>query len=127
MDRRLTPLLCHSVTIASSTKLENEQSRPAIIMQTIHALLEEQFKRAFFKAFSRDDIAPEITQSTQPQFGHYQCNNALKLGKEWKTNPREVAQQIIDVLEHHLEDGQLMIAHLEIAGPGFVNITLAPS
>jgi len=63
-------------------------------------------------------LRPEITQSTQPQFGHYQCNNALKLGQILKSNPRQVAQEIIAQIEDPI------IRKLEIAGPGFINITL---
>jgi len=68
-------------------------------------------------------VAPEITQSTQTQFGHYQCNNALKLGKELKKNPREIAQAIVDRWKQ-LPDFSKMIDKLEIAGPGFINIFL---
>lgn len=66
-------------------------------------------------------VQPEITISTQPQFGHYQCNNALKLAKELKKNPREVAQAIVTAWEKL--DGD-MITKFEIAGPGFINIFL---
>lgn len=82
--------------------------------------LEERTKKALHVAFGRDDILPEITPSTQPQFGDYQCNNALKLGKELKINPREAAQKIID----HFD--RFGISKIEIAGPGFLNITLDP-
>jgi arginyl-tRNA synthetase len=66
-------------------------------------------------------VQPEITISTQPQFGHYQCNNALKLAKELKKSPREVAQSIVAGWE---KLGASMISKFEIAGPGFINIFL---
>lgn len=69
---------------------------------------------------------PEVTISTQSQFGHYQCNNALKMGKELKKNPREVAQQIKTGWEK-LPEFSTMIEKLEIAGPGFINIFLKNS
>lgn len=67
------------------------------------------------------DGAPkaDITQSTHEQFGHYQCNSAMKVAKELKTNPRKIAEQIVEKWQH---DG--LIEKLEIAGPGFINITL---
>jgi arginyl-tRNA synthetase len=83
--------------------------------------LEEKAKEALVRAFQRTDVAAEITQSTQPQYGDYQCNNALKLAKELKATPREVAQKLV---EHWDCAG---IAKLDIAGPGFINITLDPS
>ncbi len=69
-------------------------------------------------------VHPEVTISTQPQFGHYQCNNALKLAKELKKTPREVAQSMVAAWEK-LPIFGTMIAKLEIAGPGFINIFLS--
>jgi arginyl-tRNA synthetase len=67
-----------------------------------------------------DDCSPMLALSGKPQFGDYQANGAMGAAKRMKTNPRELAQQIID----HLDlDG--IAEKLEIAGPGFINITLA--
>jgi arginyl-tRNA synthetase len=63
-------------------------------------------------------LIPEIVHTT-PQFGHYQCNNALKLAKALKQNPREVAQRVVAAF-----DQSNLIGKLEIAGPGFINITI---
>jgi len=95
-------------------------------MENLHVLLEEKASSAIAKAFtdlSKEDTKAEIAPCLQEQFGHYQCNNALKLAKKLKKNPREVAQQIVTNfdLDH---DGKKMIEKLEIAGPGFINITL---
>lgn len=84
-------------------------------------LLQRQAKLALELAFEKQ-LEPEITPSTQPQFGHYQCNNALKLGKELKVNPREVAERLIAAWKAPTS----MIAKMEIAGPGFINIFLHP-
>lgn len=67
------------------------------------------------------DTIPEITQSTQPQFGHYQCNSSMRLAKKLKKNPREVAQAIVMQMNQH---NSPMIDKVEIAGPGFINIWL---
>ncbi|MCB1107616.1 MAG: arginine--tRNA ligase [Chlamydiia bacterium] len=75
-------------------------------------IIKELFPEGIFEA--------DVTQSTQPQFGHYQCNSAMKLAKALKTNPRKVAEEIAQKWE---KDG--MIEKLEIAGPGFINITLS--
>lgn len=92
------------------------------IAQRLFVKIEEALEKAFGAVLSEQKqlLIPELTQSTQPQFGHYQCNNALKLAKELKQNPRTVAQAIIAELP---SDG--MIRKLEIAGPGFINITLS--
>jgi arginyl-tRNA synthetase len=88
-------------------------------MKNLIQVLGEQAQKAL-KTATGQDVSPEITLSTRPQFGHYQCNNALKLAKELKLNPRQVAQKIIDAW--HADAS--MIAKFEIAGPGFINIFL---
>ncbi len=90
-------------------------------MDTLIHILQSQAQKAL-KLVVGQDVQPEITPSTQPQFGHYQCNNALKLAKELKKNPREVAQKIIDAWS----PDPAMISQMEIAGPGFINIFLTP-
>lgn len=64
----------------------------------------------------------ELTPATQPQFGHYQCNNALKLAKALKKNPRDVASALLTRLVPHE-----MLEKVEVAGPGFLNLTLKNS
>jgi len=50
-----------------------------------------------------------------------QINGALSLAKQLGTNPRELAQRILD---SGALDG--VATELEVAGPGFVNVTFAP-
>jgi arginyl-tRNA synthetase len=91
-------------------------------MQTIAQRLEDVFYSAFIAAFGSGAQRAELTQATQEKFGHYQCNSALKLAKDLSKNPREVASTIIDAV-----DADELIEKLEIAGPGFINITLKAS
>lgn len=84
--------------------------------------LKKIFREAAFRLYDRDcDI--EITQSTKPQFGHYQCNSPLKLGKELGENPRKVAEGFLQ----HFDDVEGIVEKLEVAGPGFINIFLKPN
>ena len=94
------------------------------VITLLSALIGNAIRGTFLQELSAESelLIPEVVQSTQPQFGHYQCNNALKLGKILKKNPREVAEQIIA----HCDKSSI-IERLEIAGPGFINITLFPS
>lgn len=69
--------------------------------------------------------------STQPQltrpeekFGDFACNVALQLAKELKEQPRKVAEQLKSYLEAN-NDGS--ISKIEVAGPGFLNISVADS
>jgi arginyl-tRNA synthetase len=58
--------------------------------------------------------------STRPDFGDFQCNAALALARELGRPPRELAGDIAGLLRQ-----QPMFASVEVAGPGFVNLTLA--
>jgi arginyl-tRNA synthetase len=94
-------------------------------MENILTFLKAQVGDALHRAFDKEVqdselLEPEIVQSTQARFGHYQCNNPLKLAKALKKNPREVAAAIVAALDG--EKG--IVEQLEIAGPGFINITL---
>ncbi|MFT3991329.1 MAG: arginine--tRNA ligase [Luteolibacter sp.] len=62
-----------------------------------------------------------VTAAADLRFGDYQSNAAMVLAKQRKTNPRALAQQIIDALD--LEG----LATSEIAGPGFLNFRILPS
>ena len=55
------------------------------------------------------------------QFGDYATNVALQLAKAVGKNPREIATEVADTLR---ETGDY--AKVEVAGPGFINITLEP-
>ncbi len=94
-------------------------------MDSIQTTLTHLFHKAFISAFPQltgDAIEIDVAQSKQEKFGHYQCNTAMRLAKPLQMNPREIAQQAVD----HAEKGN-MIETLEIAGPGFINITLSPA
>jgi arginyl-tRNA synthetase len=101
-------------------------------MRTILLELVEKAHSAISAAFSSAVEDPklleaEVTPSTQEQFGHYQCNSALKLAKVMRVSPRVAAEKIVAHFEKKAADGSTMISTLEIAGPGFINITLDPS
>lgn len=53
--------------------------------------------------------------------GDWASTVALRSAKEAKRSPREIAQIIVD----HLPESN-MIAKVDIAGPGFINLTLSP-
>lgn len=98
-------------------------------MQNLITLLKEMASEAIQKAFgsalSEELSQAEVAQSTQAQFGHYQCNNALKIAKALQKSPREVAETIVSHFTTIDAEGEAIIGKLEIAGPGFINITLS--
>jgi len=78
-------------------------------------------KAAFEKAFPEEDFsAVRVVPVTDPKFGDYQCNDALKIAKKLHMNPREVAAKVVAALE-----GEPVFEKIEVAGPGFLNLTVA--
>lgn len=91
-------------------------------MTTLLSQLTERFNQAIQTAFPEvSGHSAEVTQTTRDDFGHYQCNSAMKLTKIAGRPPREIAGAIVD----RLERGS-MIEKIEVAGPGFINVTLSP-
>ena len=62
-----------------------------------------------------------LQAASRPEFGDYQANGVMAAAKRADKNPREVAQAVIDVIDL---DG--IASNLAVAGPGFINVTLAP-
>lgn len=97
-------------------------------MKNISELLTNYFTAAYYTGFPENAGHPvviDVVQSTQDKFGHYQFNSAMRLSKELKLPPRQIAEKIMQHVERTLPDNTPFIAGLEIAGPGFVNITLS--
>ncbi len=67
------------------------------------------------------DIRPEVTYADS-HFGDFQTNVAMKLAKQLKSNPRDIAKPIVDEL-----NSVDSIKSVEVAGPGFINVTLLDS
>jgi arginyl-tRNA synthetase len=92
-------------------------------METEFVALQKALSRAIERAFgSQIDATADVAVCSQEQFGHYQCNSPLRLSKQLKLNPRQVAQKIIDALD---PEAASALSKVEIAGPGFINLTLA--
>ena len=71
------------------------------------------------KALGIDDVPAEFERPKHEGQGDRAANVAMRLAKKLKSNPREVAQKIIDGLKSDV------IEKAEIAGPGFVNVFLS--
>lgn len=87
----------------------------------IKQLLVDKTKAAFVKVGLPDSTNTGVTQSTKVEFGDYQINGAMAAAKLLKTNPRALAEQLLGALD--LTD---IASKVEIAGPGFINVTLKP-
>ncbi|TCO47615.1 arginyl-tRNA synthetase [Kribbella antiqua] len=92
-------------------------------MSAVLPVLATRFSAAAVAAFGSPygELDPELRAATKPEFGHYQSNLALRIANTLGRPPREVAVRLVDALS--LDD----LCDLQIAGPGFINLTLLPS
>ena len=80
-------------------------------------LVREAVRAAFPEA---GEVDIELDRPKNPEHGDLTTNVALQLAKRVGRKPREAAEAIVAALGRHAE-----IARAEIAGPGFINLTLA--
>ncbi len=90
-------------------------------MSTIRDHVEELVIE-IFEGLNLDTEFGKVVKSKRPDLCQFQCNGALAVAKKAKKNPREIAQAIVDKLV--LSE---TITSAEIAGPGFINITVTDS
>ncbi len=86
---------------------------------SIKTLLNSRFKTAMQSLEIPSECSPLLNQSNKPEFGDYQANGAMGAAKQLKTNPRELAHKILEQV-----DLEGIAEKTDIAGPGFINITL---
>src|SRR5690349_11103546 len=60
-----------------------------------------------------------VQVSNRPDLSQFQCNGALAAARQYNTNPRQIAQAVIDKLTT-LD----LFQHVMSAGAGFINLTL---
>jgi arginyl-tRNA synthetase len=90
-------------------------------LELLEATIKEAISRAI-QANSLSGAVPDSIKLERPKersHGDYATSIALQISKPMGKNPREVAQVILDQLT-----GIESINKVEIAGPGFINITL---
>lgn len=84
--------------------------------------LQEQLTRIVAEAFSAsgyDAQYGKAERTNRPDLGHFQCNGALAAAKQYKMNPRQLAQQIVEILGNNP-----IFRDVSLAGPGFINLSL---
>jgi arginyl-tRNA synthetase len=88
--------------------------------QTLIELIDSRVCNALAAAGCEN--APAVIQPAgRPEFGDYQANGVMGAAKARKMNPRQLAGEVIGRL-----DLAGIASKVEIAGPGFINITLSP-
>ncbi|MEF3075807.1 arginine--tRNA ligase [Methylobacter sp. Wu1] len=86
--------------------------------QKIEALILQAVETLKNRGVLSQEITPRINieRTRDPQHGDFASNLALTLAKPAKSNPRQLAEQIMAALPQHEA-----ITKVELAGPGFIN------
>ncbi len=87
-------------------------------MKPVIDILEERISAAMRQVSSAEAPAV-VTLAKDPKFGDYQANGIMALAKKLHTNPRQLAEKVVDSL-----DVSDICEEPEIAGPGFINLRL---
>lgn len=93
------------------------------IKQDLMALLSDALHDAFPQA-ELSSLTLDVSLSTQVEFGHYQCNSAMRLGKWLGLAPKDIAARWLAALPSGSDTD--LVARAEVAGPGFINLWLTP-
>jgi arginyl-tRNA synthetase len=88
----------------------------------------ELFRSALAPILAGSDLQATVTleRPRDPSHGDLACNIAMQLAKPLKKNPRELAQAVVGAVMADSR-GKELIASMDIAGPGFINMRLAPA
>jgi arginyl-tRNA synthetase len=90
-------------------------------VEPVIGILEQRISSAMAAVTGCKDCSAIVTPATNPEFGDYQANGAMSLAKKLKTNPRQLAEKIVEKLQ--ISD---ICEQPEIAGAGFINLRLTP-
>jgi arginyl-tRNA synthetase len=95
-----------------------------MVKQQVASIIEKALQKC-----AADGLLPagryqaQLEAPRQAAHGDFACNAAMVLQKIAKSNPRKLAQAIVE----RIDDPDHVIERVEIAGPGFLNIQLAKS
>lgn len=94
------------------------------IREQLEQLVNEALEAAINDGLLELDSVPEVglERPRDESNGDWACTVAMRLAKSARKNPRDIAQIIVDRIP-----ANDMVSAVEIAGPGFINFTLAPS
>ena len=89
-------------------------------MTDLKSVLSEAVGAAFAAGGMSADLG-RVTVSDRPDLADFQSNGALAAAKAAGRNPREIANEVVERLK-----ADPRLASVDIAGPGFINMRLAP-
>jgi arginyl-tRNA synthetase len=88
-------------------------------MKQIIEILDEKISKSIESAAGQEGLSAIVRTAGNPKFGDYQANGVMAAAKKLNTNPRQMAEQIVKNL-----DVSDICSQVEVAGPGFINLTL---
>jgi len=95
----------------------------SLLIEFLQNRFTESILENFEDKLTAEQAIADVAVCQEEIFGHYQCNSALKLAKILKDNPKKIADKIIFSLNQK-EDDKNIFSKVEIAEPGFINLTL---
>ena len=89
----------------------------------IYNILKQDIEKIVHSLYKIDDLSQIVVESPKdPLNGDLSTNAAMVLATKVQKNPREIAMALKEELSKNS-----YIAHIEIAGPGFINFTIQSS
>lgn len=124
-------LACDRISLIKGIAKTNPRNTDReTLMKTTSTVLQDLLKNAAMAAYpqlaEQRNFPSELALATQEKFGHYQYNSPMKLAKILGLAPRAIAEAIVARLKADPATTETL-AHIEIAGPGFINLSLSPS
>ena len=105
----------HRMLLRFSRLLANQP-----ISTVIRAEIEQRLIQAVTQQLSSAVNEPiSVRPCANTKHGHYQSNSLMALAKKHQMNPRQLSEQVVEIL-----DLSELCASVEIAGPGFLNFKL---
>ena len=90
----------------------------ALVEDILTDLLRQRFADVFPES-PEAATAGRVTAVANPDFGDFQCNDAMALSKILRMPPRTIAEKVVSGASF-----PGIIKKIDIAGPGFINLTL---
>jgi arginyl-tRNA synthetase len=91
-------------------------------MKSLKDTISAAVLRALLKATGTELIEAGVNPSSRKEFGDYQVNGLMGLAKKLNQNPRDLALSVATLLN---AEEKTVIANAEVAGPGFLNLTIS--
>lgn len=90
--------------------------------KSLHTAIDGLVKNGTFTKEALEALSTmAISRSKDRKFGDFAINIALVLAKSQKKPPQEIGH----ILQQELQKDQKTYEHIEVAGPGFLNVTLS--